>query len=425
MSATISTEPKRLTLHDGQQHVYTAPTRFRVVVAGRRWGKTQLARTELLARALRRPGRYWYIAPTYKSAKDILWRDLKDTCDPSWLVTSPNETELKLDLCTGAEIRLMGAEDPDALRGRGLQFAVLDEFADMKPATWTEAIRPSLSDYQAPALFIGTPKSFNHFYDLYARGTSDDPGWQGFHFRTIDNPFLRAEEINDARRDMDERTFRQEYEASFEALAGRAYYAFDRHENVGRVALDPSVPVCLFFDFNIDPASAGIGQQQGDRVVVWREVQLTHRGGEATRSAATEIGRLLRESHGGDIGIYGDATGKAAKTTGPADHQVLRDVFPQAVWRIPRANPHQRDRVSAVNALCQNAAGARRLTVDPSCRRLIADLEQVIFADNGELDKKSNPALTHISDALGYWLARDFPIVHTVRAGASRVEWLL
>jgi len=398
-----------------------------VVVAGRRWGKTQLARVELIVSALQQTGRYWYIAPTLKDAKDIFWADLKDGIDQSWLAERPNESELAVRLRSGSEIRLFGAEDPDNLRGRGLRKVVLDEFADMKPETWTEALRPALADYKAPALFIGTPRAFNHFHALYERGQDEtDQTWASWQFKTVENPFIDPAEVEAAKQDSDERTFRQEWEASFEALAGRAYYAFVRAHNVKPVSLHLSDPVCLFFDFNIEPATAGIGQRQGDRAVVWREVKLTHRGGEATKATGERVQALLREAqHTGPIRIYGDATGRSAKTTGPADHAVLRGLFPGATWCIPHANPHEKDRVSAVNGCCETVTGRHRLEVDPACHGLIADLEQVIYAENGELDKKSNPMLTHLSDGLGYWLVRDFPPAPLLRAGFARAEWLL
>src|SRR4029077_10915179 len=317
----------RLVLHGGQRDVFTSPVRFRVVVAGRRWGKTHLARVELIVPALKHPGRYWYVAPTLKDAKDIFWADLKDALDPSWLACSPNESELKVELRTGAEIRLFGAEDPNSLRGRGLRKVVLDEFADMKPQTWTESLRPALSDYKAPALFIGTPRSFNHFHALYERGTDPSrPTWASWQYKTIENPFIDPQEIEDAKRDLDVRTFRQEFEASFETLAGRAYYAFSRTHNVAPVLLEPAQPVCLCFDFNVEPATGCIGQHIGDHAFVYREVKIRHAGGEATRAVGRRIKDLLHEAHHhGQVRIYGDATGRSAKTTGPADHAVLRE----------------------------------------------------------------------------------------------------
>jgi hypothetical protein len=424
----MNRETVRLGLHrGGQVQVWQAPPRFKVVAAARRWGKTHLARTWLLTKAMQGgKGRYWYVAPTREDAKDIMWVDLKAACHPAWLSEPPRETELSVQLTNGAEVRLWSAEKGDSLRGRSLKALVLDEYADMDAQIYAEVLRPSLADFQAPALFIGTPKSFNHFYELFARGQDvSRPEWGSWQFKATDSPFWKPEELEQARRDTDPRTFRQEYEASFETIAGRAYYAFTREHNVGPVLLDPRAPVCLFFDFNIDPATAGIGQKAADRALVFREVRLTHRGGEATRATALRVKEILRDAHHvGEVRIYGDATGKSGKTTGPADHAVIREVFPRAVWCIPGHNPHEKDRVAAVNAVCESMAGAHRLILDPSCTGTIADLEQVIYAENGELDKKSNPMLTHHSDGLGYWLVRDFPPVSRVKAGAMSVDWL-
>jgi hypothetical protein len=425
-----SSDRVRFSLHSGGQiEAWKAPHRFKVVVAGRRWGKTLFARTWLLSQALRRgPGRYWFVAQTREDAKDIMWVDLKAACHPSWLAESPREGDLALLLTNGAEIRLWSAEKGDALRGRPLKALVMDEYADMDVRVFTEILRPSLADFSAPALFIGTPKSYNHFYDMYERGQSPEfPKWASWQFKSTDNPILDKEEVEDAKRTTDPRTFRQEWEASFEALAGRAYYAFERNRHVGPVTLERGLPVCISFDFNVHPATAVIGQAHGDEPWIWREVWRPLAGGEATRASASAARELLtREGWDGEIRLYGDATGTSLKTTGPSDHAVIKEVFPAATWCIPRSNPHGRDRVAAVNARCETMDGRSHFRVDPSCKRLIADFEQVIFAENGELDQKTNKELTHISDAAGYWIVRDFPVVKpTVSIGAERIErWM-
>lgn len=417
-----ASEPVRLVLHPKQADVYASRARFKVLVAGRRTGKTWYARTRMLSAALQTPGRYWYIAPTRIMAKDIFWSDLKAACDPSWLRRAPMETELRLDLVGGGEIQLHGGEDPDALRGRRLHGVIFDEFADMALEVWTEAIRPALADTQGWAEFLGTPKAFNHFHDLYLRGQSPEHAgeWASWQFKTIDNPFIPASEVEAARADMDARSFRQEFEASFEALAGRVYSEFGRQKHIAAVTLERSLPVCVSFDFNINPATAVIGQANRDECRVWREVFLTHTGGEATRSAVAKVQQLLAAAGWrGQVRLYGDASGTAAKTTGPSDHAVVMSAFPGAVWCIPKANPHVRDRIAAVNGRCRTADGQTHLVVDPSCTHVVADLEQVIFADNGELDKKSNPMLTHISDALGYWVHQDWPPVSKIAAASA------
>lgn len=410
----------------GQIAVWQAPHRFKVVAAGRRWGKTQIARTWLLSQALRRgAGRYWYVAPTREDAKDIMWADLKAACHPSWLAESPRESDLGLVLKNKAEVRLWSAEKGDSLRGRALKALVMDEYADMDTRVYHEILRPSLADFVAPALFIGTPKSYNHFYELFERGQSaDHSSWASWQFKSSDNPLLDPQEIEEARRTTDERSFRQEWEASFEAMAGRAYYAFDRRIHVASVALERSLPVCISFDFNIHPATAVIGQPHGDEPWIWREVWKPFAGGEATQASATACRTLLAQAGwDGPIRIYGDATGQSGKTTGPSDHAVLKSVFPLATWCIPHSNPHARDRVAAVNARCQTMDGRHHFRVDPSCKRLIGDFEQVVFAENGDLDQKTNKDLTHISDACGYWIVREFPVVKpTITVGSMFSE---
>jgi hypothetical protein len=153
-----------------QSEIFCSPSRFRVCVAGRRFGKTFLSTGELLKAATSgKDKNCWYVAPTYGSAKEIAWLMLIHTI-PQEYISKTNESALTLRLINGSVISLKGAEKPNNLRGRALDFVVLDEFADMRPEAWFEVIRPSLSDRQGTALFIGTPKGRNHFYDLWAKG---------------------------------------------------------------------------------------------------------------------------------------------------------------------------------------------------------------------------------------------------------------
>lgn len=209
-----------------------------MVVAGRRFGKTFLSVSELLQVAVNRPdSNCWYIAPTYRAAKDIAWQMLCDSV-PEIYIAKRNETELTLKLVNGSTISLKGAENADSLRGRSLDFCVLDEFADMKPTAWSEVIRPSLSDRHSEgnptrALFIGTPKGVGSaFYDLWQKGNDKENGWQSFQYTTLEGGNVPDFEVEAAKRDLDARTFKQEYEASFVTYSGVIYYNFDRRESV-------------------------------------------------------------------------------------------------------------------------------------------------------------------------------------------------
>lgn len=212
----------RFTPHKNQQIIRNSTARFKIVVAGRRFGKTVFALNELINEALSHSGvRGWYVAPTYRQAKDIAWKLLFSYL-PQEFIAKKNESELSIDLINGSEISLKGADNPDSLRGVGLHFVVLDEYAEMKPETWTEIIRPMLVDTKGKALFIGTPKGYNHFWELYNK-EKDDSDYKSFHFATVDNLALEGitEEVEKARTETDPIRFSQEYEANFESLVGR------------------------------------------------------------------------------------------------------------------------------------------------------------------------------------------------------------
>ena len=165
-----------------QWAVFNSGARFRVLVAGRRFGKTFLSLVEL-CRAAWSPGRLaWYVGPTNKQAKRIAWKPLKQLTRPYW-AKQPNETDLRIELITGGTICLRGADNYDALRGDGLDFLILDEYASMAKEVWPEVLRPALADKQGHALFIGTPRGYNHFYDLY-QSAQNQPGWATFQFTT-------------------------------------------------------------------------------------------------------------------------------------------------------------------------------------------------------------------------------------------------
>lgn len=201
-------------LHPKQAEVFKNDARFRVVVAGRRWGKSKLSMMTMLSWATKKGQKIWYVAPTYKMAKQIMWNELKMWVPRQW-VTKIRENELSMELRNGSRIDLKGADKPDSLRGVSLDFLVLDEFQDISPETWKTVLRPTLADRKGHALFIGTPKGFNMLYEVYRLGQKKEKQmkkqWMSWQFPTITSPFIPNAEIEAARRDMDEKSFRQEF----------------------------------------------------------------------------------------------------------------------------------------------------------------------------------------------------------------------
>jgi len=206
-------------LHDKQREVFDDPHRFRIVAAGRRFGKSRLAAWLLLIEALKSETKdVFYVAPTFQQAKDIMWGVLKELGRD--VIQSAHENTSVLTLVNGRKIYLKGADRPDTLRGVGLHFLVIDEYADIKPNVWEQILRPALADVQGKALFIGTPKGRNHFYELYkyAEDGKDDD-WKAFHFSSYDNPLIPESEIEAAKTSMSSFAFRQEFLASFQAAS--------------------------------------------------------------------------------------------------------------------------------------------------------------------------------------------------------------
>lgn len=228
-----TTHQLNLALHPGQRAVFDSPARFRVVVAGRRFGKSWLAVVEAIVAAMDernvQKSPVFLIAPTYPAARTIYWRRLHDMAGP--LVVNSNVNLGVVELLNGVEIHIKGADRPDSLRGVGLWFAVVDEYADQKPEVFELIVGPALTDATryggGRCLFIGTPKGRNHFYTLVQQAEADTSGlWQVFRFTTADNPFIPRKTIDAEAARMATAAFRQEFLASFES-SGEAVFKRD------------------------------------------------------------------------------------------------------------------------------------------------------------------------------------------------------
>jgi hypothetical protein len=197
--------------HPGQAMVHRHPARFKVLAAGRRWGKTRLGVHECLDVAAH-GGRAWWIAPTYQMG-NVGWRPLKTM--GAKIGAEIRKVDRQVILPNGGEVVVRSADNPDSLRGEGLDFAVMDECAFMTEPVWTEAVRPALSDRLGKAMFISTPSGRNWFWRLWQRGVADDGEWKSWQLPTSANPYIDAAEIEAARMALPELTFEQEYLAIF------------------------------------------------------------------------------------------------------------------------------------------------------------------------------------------------------------------
>ena len=389
---------------DQRTEILDHPARFKVICAGRRWGKTVLALMWLLDGKIKPMERRWFIAPTYRQGKMIVLPLLREIARNTNSATL-KESELTISFDNGAEVSIKGADNEDSLRGAGLNRVVMDEYAYMKPHVWEEIVFPMLATTQAPALFIGTPDGYNQFYDVWSNSGED---WKSWQFKTIEGGHVPSGEIERAKSTMDARLFRQEFEATFETSGNRAAYNFDRDIHVK--TKEDSGKKYWGMDMNVDYMTAVLMCEYTDSSVhAISELRLSNSNTMELSARMAKIAPSLR--------VYPDPAGKARSTqSSRSDHAILRDAGFIVIAR--KAHPSHRDRLNSLNRKLKDANDKIGLTIDPSCKYVIKDLEQVQRDKSGGIDK-SNIELTHALDALSYPIEYRFPI----RQLARSVQW--
>ena len=368
-----------------------------------------------------------------------------------FIVGRPSETELTIRYITGASLSVVGMDKPERIEGSPWDGGVLDEYANMKPGAWGENVRPALSDRAGWCWLIGVPEGRNHYYDTYndAMGpwnVAQGGEWDAFTWFSAD--ILPESEIESARATLDPLTFMQEYEASFVNFEGQAYYPFDRivHCAPLRDQYNPASNLIFCFDFNVDPGIAVIAQEiefprrvataQSATVggatffqnVAIPAIQGTGILGEVhiPRNSNTPAvcKKLIADwgEHKGRIILHGDATGGSRGTaqTEGSDWDLVKKLMyahfgPERThFRVPSSNPTERARINAVNTRLKSGDGEISMMVDPvHAPMTVKDFEGVrlLAGGSGELDKKADPKLTHLTDGLGYYIADEFPVL--------------
>lgn len=432
--------------HPEQDRLWHHPARFNVNPAGRRSGKTEKAKRKLIDRAMKGTkfdnARFFAAAPTRDQAKRIYWDDLK-ALTPRWFMAKPpSESELVISCINGSSIHVLGMDKPERIEGTPWDGGILDEFGNMKKDAWAKNVRPALSDRKGWCDLIGVPEGRNHYYDVAKEAQANLSGEWGY-FWWVSADILPPEEIAAAKEDLDELTYQQEYEASFLNFEGRAYYAYIDREHNARIDYNPQLPLIFTFDFNVAPGTAAVLQEKsimdlrtgatliGETVTgVIGEVFIPRNSNTpmVCKKLITDWGK-----HQGDIICYGDATGGASKSSaiGGSDwdlvKQELRKHFGEKVrFNVPAGNPSERDRVNAVNSRLKTMSGKVRLMVDPNrAPHVVKDFEgvQCVKGGSGEIDKKVNPDLTHLTDGIGYYVWKEFP-VRKIEGGMATVRGL-
>ena len=388
-------------LTDPQKTISSSDSRFRVVAAGRRFGKSFLSINEL-AKFSRMPNRKClYVAPTYRQAKQVIWDELKNRLHLVNWIKRVNESDLHIVLKNGSIIYIRSADNREALRGAKYDFIVMDECADIHSDTWYQVLRPTLSDTGGHALFIGSPKGRNWFYDLYSQGGEND--WNSWQFTTLDGGNVDENEIIQAKQDLDERTFEQEYEAKFVSYSGVCYYAFTEHNIKSMTEIPPTAPLHIGMDFNIDPMSAVVCIQDGENAWVIDEITIYSSN---TNEMCEEIKRRYPKR---GVIVYPDASGvrRTTASTGITDHLILQQHGFNV--RTGSINPPVAERIAAVNSRLRNNENQHKLYIDPKCKQLREGLIKMTYKEGTRQPDKSS-GYDHITDALGYYIERTWPI---------------
>lgn len=361
--------------HGGQEDISEAMSKHRYVVvrAGRRFGKSALALNLVFREALANPGRYWIIAPEYKQAKSIYWRDLVDEYIPRPLIQKRNDNELILEITTMVPgkksiIEFKGSDNENSLRGAGLRGVVLDEFAFQKEYVWDKIISPMLVQTNGWALFITTPNGVaNHFKkfwdDAVALEADGNKDWKTFHFTSYDNPLIKKENLDAERARLTEEYFQQEYMAEFAKFAGLIFTAFDEKVHVQNFEVDESWTFFRSIDFGAtDPnAVSFIGVDKDDVVYLFDEIYISD-------IRTSELAELIKQksAHRYYTGTYADSAGK----------QLIMDLAEYGVYCIPvQKNTGEGNRqwiLAGINQIQQRFKD-NKLIIHPRCKATIKE----------------------------------------------------
>ena len=408
-------------LSPAQKTIADSNKRFRVLVSGRRFGKTHLAIRELCKAATQPNRKVFYVAPSYRMAKQIVWEQLKKKLRELRWADRINESDLSIKLVNGSIICLRGADNEDSLRGVGLDFIVLDEFADIDAKAWHEVLRPTLSDTGGSALFCGTPKGIGNWaYDIFQHSKTDHDNWQSFQYTTIEGGQVPLEEIKQAQQDLDARTFKQEYEASFETYSGTIYYNYSQDSvyKEDKTVLNDAKHIYIGMDFNIDPMSACVAVKTERGLVVMDEISIY---GSNTDEMVEEIRTRYKTQ---SIMVFPDPASRQRKTS--AGGRTDLSILVNAGFNVKAKSQHPavRDRINAVNSALKSADGQQKLWITPNCKSVIRSLSRQIYKPGTSIPD-NNDNLSHMNDALGYMVEYLYPVTRNRINNNAPTTWTM
>ena len=394
-----------MALSKAQSLVANSNSRFRTAIFGRRAGKTTLAIREMIRYASKPNTNVWYVAPSYRMAKEIAWRKISDILMEKNWVAKKLENSLQLFLKNGSTIELKGADNYDSLRGRSIDFLVLDEVADIHPETFYSALMPALADRKGNALFCGTPKGQSNWaFDLYNNGTKEQE-WASWRVSTLEGGFVDAKEVEYAQSILDQKTWAQEYGADFVQSGSKIFYSFDREHNVEPYTGDAPKIVYIGQDFNVGFLTAVVFALNDNVLHAVDEIVLT--------SANTDemVAEIKRRYGDRKIFVFPDPSARANKTSsaGRTDISILSNAG--FIVKAPNKHTPVRDTINAVNSMLLSASGERKMFFDPRCKQTIESMDRWEYKEGSMVpDKNGAVDYSHLCDCVRYITDYLFPV---------------
>lgn len=409
-----------LRYHAQQSQLWRTRARFRAVAAGRGSGKTEVCRRRVVRwLPVIKPWSdpiYFYALPTRDQAKRVAWPALKALVPPEWLAKNGiSESELTITTKFGSKLFVLGMDKPARAEGVQWDGGVVDESCDQRPKVFDLALRPALSHRQGWCDRIGVPKragpGAQEFKEFFEECKADKTG-QLAAFSWPSSDIMSAAEIEAARSQLDEKDYNEQYCASWETIGGAIFYAFSDILNVDKsVTYSNELPLLIGCDFNVDPMAWVVCQAFGSELHAIDELFIRNTNTEA----ALEVIKRKYGEHKKGFRFFGDATGKARKTSAStSDYIQIRNCgLHDSLVMFPDSNPPRQDRFAACNAMFRNAANVRRFKVHPRCIQLIKDLNTRSYTpETSEPDDYGD--IGHITDALGYLIHWLYPLQLTV-----------
>ena len=418
----INADYGRLTQCEGVQSLLSdwrdKKKRFYLCHAGRRSGKTEIFKRMVIEYALTHSDKRIILgAPVYSQTHEIFWDDLKKIV-PAASYPSIKEAEMRMVLFNGTSIRCVGLDVPQRIEGSRIDLILIDEFADIKESVLTENVLPAISDTKGIALITGTPNgASDHFHRLVMSVKSGNPDYADWGVYTWTTAETKgSEEPNRMKAYMNEVLWKQEFLGQFISSIGKAYaYEADVHK-VKKLSYQIDLPMDICCDFNVNFMSWPLCQADSSRnLSILDEVTTRH------SSLYVQIEELkkrlsvyLREPRRNPIRFYGDATGQWTRDPAAvvSSWDTLRAEFSgwNIKWNYSKTNPRIGDRLFAVNSRFKTADGSVHLKIASQCRELILDFETISFKDYIKGDKeKAGTERSHSSDAIGYYIYKEFP----------------